>query len=299
MSKPKKPKSKARRIIEWVLIGIFGTLFLIVGAGQIESMVHKDTYFGQPIRFGVGSFIVQTDSMEPEYKVDSAIITYRQDPETIYKNFTSGKTVDITFMDWYMSDTSFDQPTDKASYYNRTDPIRNKDGSLAAIAMTHRLREIHVDASKEVGKGRYHFIVSGINPEGNRSHPGQYQVFTEQYILGVVVLNSNFLGGVFSFVASPWGLFVLLLVPAFYLVIVSTLDIFKAMKEPKEVAAGADKPSSGVADLSQLSEKDKQRLKQEMLNQLLAKKAAEKKAAEEAAKKQEGQEEGKEEDSHE
>ena len=295
MSKTKKPKSKARRIIEWILLGIFGALFLVVGAGQIESMVHKNTYFGQPIRFGVGSFIVQTNSMEPEYMVNTAIITYRYSPDVIYQKFQNGETVDITFMDWYMGNTSFDKPTDSASYYNRTDPIRNKDGSLAAIAMTHRLREVHVDTSKEVGKGRYHFIVAGINPEGQSSHPGQYQVFTEEYILGQVVLHSDFLGGVFGFVASPWGLFVLLLIPAFYLVIVSTLDIFRAMKDPKEATAAESGSVAGgsVADLSQLSEKDRERLKQEMLNQLLAKKAAEK------AQKQREMEAKKEEDSHE
>ena len=270
MARVKRPKSKARKIIEWILIGIVGTLFLVVGAGQIESMIHKETYFSQPIRFGVGSFVVQTNSMEPEYSVGSAIITYRKDPETIYNDFISGKTVDITFMDRYTATTEYSKPTDKASYYDRTTPT--------GVPMTHRLREVHVNPNAEKWKGRYTFIVAGINPEGQAAHPGQYQAFTDTYILGVVVLNSNFLGHVFSFVASPWGLFILLLVPAFYLVIVSTLDIFKAMKEPSEA-----KPAEGpkVESLEGLSDADMKRLKEEMLQKMIADmKKEEKKAPE-------------------
>ena len=61
--KEKKPKSKARKIIEWVLTGIFLVIFAIVGIAQIDGLVNKKKHYGQQIRFGYATFVVQTDSM--------------------------------------------------------------------------------------------------------------------------------------------------------------------------------------------------------------------------------------------
>ena len=257
--KPKKKKSKARVIIEWVGLIFVGGLFLFVLSGQIESMINKQKYYGQPIRFGWGSFVVQTDSMEPDYPVDSAIVTYREEPESIYARFIAGDTIDITFIDGYQQDNEYAYPTDeeKTTFVTKTSPT--------GIPMTHRLRAIHVNESAEVGKGRYYFFVSGINTQGNLSRQGQYQVFPDYFILGVVRFNSPVLGGFYRFIASPWGLFGLLLVPAVYLVVVSVIDIFKAIKEPEEEPAGG--PS--------LSDADKERLKQQMLAEMMRQKALE------------------------
>ena len=65
--KGKKKKSKARVIIEWILTGLFGVLFVTVLVGQIDGMIHANDHYGQQIRLGFGSFVVLTDSMEPEY----------------------------------------------------------------------------------------------------------------------------------------------------------------------------------------------------------------------------------------
>ena len=61
----KKPKSKAVKIIEWVLLGIFLLVFGFLGAAQIDGMVNKNKNNDEEIRFGVGTFIVLTNSMEP------------------------------------------------------------------------------------------------------------------------------------------------------------------------------------------------------------------------------------------
>ena len=101
----------------------------------------------------------------------------------------------------------------------------------------------------------------------------QYQVFTEKELLGIVIVNSNFLGAVFNFVGSPFGLLALLLVPALYLIITSVIDIFKAYKEPEEIPAeGATNSNKGNLDLS---EEDKKRLKEELLEEMLNKKKGE------------------------
>ena len=43
--KEKKPKSKARKIIEWVFTGIFLALFAVVGLAQIDGLVNKKNHY--------------------------------------------------------------------------------------------------------------------------------------------------------------------------------------------------------------------------------------------------------------
>ncbi len=273
----KKPKSKARRIIEWVGFGIIAAIFAFAMVAQVDAMIHKDENWGQQLRFGVGSFVVETNSMEPDYKVDSAIITYKKSPEEIYAQYTTkpDEPIDITFS--YQNYASF-KPTDTTLTVQTNLSVPS---DLYAHAMTHRLREIAVDNTKAVGQGHYIFVVAGINPESSWAL-NQYQVFDERYLLGVVVMNSNALGQVFKFIASPWGLFGLLLIPAFYLVISSTIDIFRTLKEPDEETASS---GTGGGTVSQIADSDRERLKQEMLMQMLEEKRKAKEAKQEEPQK--------------
>ena len=274
----KKPKSKARRIIEWVGFGILGCVFTFALIAQIDAMVHKDENWGQQLRFGVGSFVVKTNSMEPEYKVGSAIITYKKNPTEIFNQWNAdpeNARIDITFT--YREFPSF-IPKD-TTLTKQTNEV--PDRKLYGSPMTHRLREVHEDPTKEVGKGRYIFVVAGINPTEEWA-ADQYQAFSEDYLLGVVVANSDFLGKVFSFIASPWGLFGLLLIPAFYLVISSTADIFRILREPEEETSGGD-GSKKQGTVSVIPDSERERLKQEMLMQMLEEKRKAKQAAKEAA----------------
>ena len=264
--KVKKPKSKTRKIIEWVFTGVFAVLFLIIGIAQIDGMVHKKDHYGQSIRFGYGTFVVQTESMEPKYKVKSAIVTYLEKPKEILMRYAKGETVDLTFFDAYQASNQYTVPSAELH------PELTDRTSATGLPMTHRLQEIKVGED-----GHYYFITAGINTGVSSALDGegrikQYQVFTEKELLGRVVIGSAFLGGVFTFVSSPWGLLVLLLIPAFYLVISSVIDIFKAYKEPEEEYEGqvVDK---GSLDLS---EADKKRLKEELLEEMLSKKKGDK-----------------------
>ena len=280
----KKPKSKARKIVEWVLTGVFVALFAVVGIAQIDGLIHKKDHYNQTIRFGYGTFVVQTDSMEryanrkKVYGVNSAIITYLDNADKIYKDYLAykgtDKHIDVTFCDGCSAYTEYTEPLESPELTTRT-PLSEYP------IITHRVREIHINESAKLGQGKYTFIVSGINPYSkNLGSDGtttvtinQYQVFTEKELLGRVVVGSAFLGGVFSFVSSVWGLLILLLIPAFYLVISSVIDIFKAYKEveePKEASNnGETTNSSGTLELS---EADKKRLKEELLEQMLNKK---------------------------
>ena len=269
--KVKKPKSLARKIIEWVLTGVFGVLFLIVGIAQIDGMVHKKDHYGQLIRFGFSNYIVETNSMEPKYKVKSAVIVYLDDVDKIYSRYQKGEVIDVTFFDAYQIVNEYTYPKDHAELTKRTD--------ATGYPMTHQIKEIHINNTVAKGSGRYIFITAGIN-DGVASATDangkiyQYQAFTEKELLGVVKANSNFLGGVFTFVGSPFGLLALLLVPALYLIITSVIDIFKAYQEPEAETSGAPKETSGNATL-ELSEEDKKRLKEELLEEMLSKKKGE------------------------
>ena len=264
--KVKKPKSKARKIVEWVLTGIFFIAFGIFAAGQIDGMIHKSDNYGQTISFGFGSFVILTDSMEPDYAVDSAIITYREDLNSVYDRYQKSLTdesitIDITFMDVY---NVYTKPESHPNLNDQTNPT--------GAVMTHRLREIHVDETKAYGDGKYTFIVSGINTSEHQSQAGQYQAFTEKQYLGIVQANSKVLGGFYRFISSPWGLLVFLLIPAFYLVVTSVLDIFSAMKDDDSEDNGDDNNKNTPSSLDELSKEDRERLKKEMLEEMLNKK---------------------------
>ena len=269
----KKPKSKARKIIEWVLTGIFLAMFAVVGIAQIDGLVNKNKHYGQQIRFGYATFVVQTDSMVPKYAVKSAIITYLDDVDKIYKDYQAGKEIDVTFFDAYQSHTEYSIPTSNPQLTTRT--------SCTGVPMTHQVKEIHVNEGAKKGEGRYTFITAGINTrstnmgwkEGDPELTiNQYQAFTEKELLGRVVIYSTFLGGVFGFVSSVWGLLILLLIPALYLIITSVIDIFKAYKEPEEATEGSPSGNNENKGNVELSEADKKRLKAELLDQMMNKK---------------------------
>ena len=262
MSKVKKPKSKARTIIEWTLTIIFGSLFLVAGIAQVDGLIHRNEHYGQTLRFGWGSFVVLTDSMEPEYPVNSAIITQLEDPELLWQRYQKGERPDITFQN------GAEYITERPS-----DPHYTVKVTSQAV-FTHRVFEMRVDETVESGKGRYLFFVAGINTQGSAWKESQFQVFTEISILGTVKANSPVLGGFFRIISSPWGLLIFLLIPAGYLVVVSVLDIFKSMKDPEEVT---DTPTTGGGlppvnpddPLAGLSEEDKKRLKEQMLEDMM------------------------------
>lgn len=278
--KVKKPKSKVRKILEWVFTGVFVALFAFFAIGQVTGMIHKKDNYNQTLTYDYGAFVIQTNSMEPEYKVKTAIITHKDSVESIIKRFDKGEKVDLTFWSAYVKNNiEYDYPyyrPGNISYGGIDYQLDGQEPTYPSVgyAITHRLIEYHVEPSRELGKGRYTFVVAGINTEGFLSGINQYQLLTENELLGVVKVNSPVLGGFFKFITSPWGLLVFLLVPAFYLVITSVLDIFKAIKEPEE---GENPPaasgnSSTNSSLDGLSDADRERLKKEMLEQMLNKK---------------------------
>lgn len=268
--KVKKPKSKARKIVEWILFGIFGAACAVVLAANISAMINKKKNYGQSIRFGVGSFVILTDSMEPEINVKDFIITYKEDVKKFDERLKNGETIDVTFMNIKVDAGGFEP--DNENFDHLTDATN--------VPMTHRLREVHINEEKEFGEGHYIFVASGINTQGYDSREGQYQIFTEAQYLGTVKIVSKFLGGTMNFISSPWGLLILLLIPAVYLIVTSSIDIFKAVKEQEEGEANTQVIENKEAQpdrLSKMSNSEKERLKNELLEEMIKEKKENKK----------------------
>lgn len=254
--KVKKEKGKVRKIIEWIFVVLFGAAALFVLAGTISGMIHKDEHYGQSIRFGYGTFRVLTDSMEPEIKTESMLITKAEDVSKFQERLDNNEVIDVTF---------FNAGVD--ANVKPYDPIYTTETVPVGMPMTHRLREVHVQEGVEFGQGKYVFVASGINVNSKKYSPDQYQLFTEKEYLGTVKVSNTFLGGVVGFMSKPWGLIILLLIPAAYLIVTSSIDIFKAVKEEEQKAV--ETSSVEGERLNQLSEKDKQRLKDELLDEML------------------------------
>lgn len=268
----KKPKSKARKIIEWVATIILGLVFCFAAVCNIAKATSKNDY-GYGSAFGYGAYNVLTDSMEPVYKVGTAIITYRDEPEEILKKWNEIKdlnlasdderAINLTFVDAY----SVKVNSGFTEYYEQTGNVKDDAGNY--MVMTHQLFNIKVDATKEEGQGRYQFFVHGINTESeHQSKKGQYQVFTEKELLGVVKMNSAFIGAITKFIGSIWGLLICLLIPCLYLVISSILDLYKAYKmEDGDESTEAKAPEG--TNMDNISEQEYEKLKQQMLNEML------------------------------
>ena len=267
-SKVKKPKSKVRKIIEWVGTIILGIIFLFAAVCNVAKLASRNEY-GEGNAFGYSSYVVLTDSMDPVYPVDTAIITYKEKPEVIIEKWneikdlglepTDEKNINITFMDAYSNAS----PSGNPDYTQQTTPTN--------VVMTHQLFNIKINETTPEGQGKYVFFVHGINLSEHQSGESQYQAFTEKELLGVVKMKSNFVGGISKFLSSVWGLLICLLIPCLYIVITSVLDIFKAYKDDEEeklASEGADGEVSGNK-IENMSEKDYEKLKQEMINEML------------------------------
>ena len=263
--KKKKPKSKIRQIIEWVLFGVFGVACLVVLGANVSGMINKKKNYGQQIRFGYGTFIILTDSMEPQININDLIITKKEDCSKFKQRLDNNEDIVMTF---------FDEPVNVGDFVPDTPAFKEvgHPSDPTYSPMTHKLREVHIDENKKVGEGHYIFVTSGINTMGLNSREGQYQVFTEVQYLGTVKSINPALGRFTSFISSVWGLLILLLIPAGYLIVVSSIDILKAVKTQEEEAAA---PNSGE-HLSKLSDKEREKLKQELLDEMLRQKKGDK-----------------------
>ena len=237
----KKPKSKLRKTLEWVFTGLFLAVFGFFSVMMIVGFASRKDNHNVPNYGGIQVLEVLTDSMEPAYKTKSVVFVKKVKMES----FKEGD--DITFM-YYISSLRKTMP------------------------MTHRLMSIKTP--EETGTGHYEFVAHGINKNSTQCNGDctyQTQTFNENEVLGKVVGHSIVIGAVFNFMTTPWGLLILLLIPALYLIISSVIDIVKAAKDDDETPALEGGGGSGALD--KLSKEDIERLKQDMLNEMIEEKS--------------------------
>ena len=259
--KEKKPKSKIRRIIGWVITGVFGVLIAFSAAILIYSQLGGDGFVGNYM-FPV----VLTDSMGDVYPVGSVLIVEKVDPADVKVGDNVTFKYDIT----------------------PSDGIENK------VNMTHQISNIEYDPQwvGQVGSGYYKFTAHGTNKHSEFCKIGgeygdctnQLQHFREYDLVGRVVRVSPTLTVFYKFVKSPFGLVILILVPCMYLMVTSVIDLFKKIPddEPTPGTAGSGGGTSGgdykpkvyapgENPLAGMSEEDKERLKKQLLDEMLGK----------------------------
>jgi len=269
-----KKKSKVKKICNWIIAGLFGSLLVTLA---IFNLVNKFT--GDGFVFGSQYPMVLTDSMEPEYMVgdvlvinkiknyDDLIEQYRFGDDGIENSeddassvilpgtttLTEGAKIDLTF------------------YYDIT-------GSGKEYSVTHRLSQVIIRDDVEVGNGKYIFTTHGINTNSEQCSPnggdctGQTQTFDETKVIGKVKEVNGFLTIVYTAFTSTWGLLILILIPATYLIITSVIDFVKSMSEKEESPSSTGNTNQSKDNLlQQLSPEDLERLKKELLNELLEK----------------------------
>ena len=255
--KPKKPKSKARKIIEWVITGVFAALLVGVGVIQIINKTSKSQNV-----FGPQYQKVLTDSMSPVYKVNDIIVVEKTSAKDLYKRVNEKhQEVDLSF------------------YWKVNGEIRS---------MTHRLQTVTYSETPQIDpisgtEYHYTFVAHGINTRSEFCKIGdeygdcttQTQTFHEDSIIGRVTRKSY----IMTFTTSIWGLLVLLLIPCLYLVVACVYDLCKALDEKEEPANGevvaeVDENGNPIKKdpLAGLSEKEKEKLKKQMLDEMLGKK---------------------------
>lgn len=247
--KQEEKKSKGKKILDWIIYGVFGVCIAFCALVFISQKLNNGYVFDYMFP------AVATDSMDPVYPVGSVLIVKKVNPADIKEGD------DVTFM------------------YN----VEELGGPTK---VTHRIFYVSKNPNKPVGEGHYIFKAHGINKESERCKIGdsawdctdQYQEFSEIDLLGRVEGKSNVFGFVFTIVQSPWGLIGMILVPSFYLIITSVVDIFKKLPDEDELnkqdmsvenrltaLATDDDPLAG------LTEEEKLKLKKELLDEIMGK----------------------------
>ena len=264
--KEKKPKSKARKIVERILTVVTLVLLGFVGVSLLTGMIFKKNTV--PMMFNsIGTCYVLTDSMEPVYPQKTTIIVQNASAKELIERYQKGETVDVTFQNYNIN------PGPDSSI-----PEGKSQLIVTNMIMTHRMIGYYINDGVPEGQGKYLIYAAGINDQSDTGRLAQYQVLDERLLVGRVIGKSQFLGFMTGLITSVWGLLILLLIPSFYMIITSVLDIFKHYNEPDEEVSGdvvSTQDGEGSASpqdgdvLAGISEKEKERLKQELLDEML------------------------------
>ena len=270
----KTRKNRVKKIINWIITGFFAAL---IGGLVIFNLVNK--YSGNDYIFGAQYPMVLTDSMEPEYMVGDVLVIKKIDHfDTLVDQYRAGDDGILSTEDDATSVVIGDQET--LTNGATIDLTFNYDiaGIGEEYSVTHRLSQIVIYNNTDEGEGKFSFTCHGINTDSEQCSTNggdcttQTQTFNETKVIGEVRGVSTFLTFVYKIFTSVWGLLILILIPALYLIITSVIDIVNTLngKEEKAPSPSIDQDLKDNA-LTNLSDEDKERLKKDLLEELLKK----------------------------
>lgn len=216
----KKEKRKVSEIIKTILFAFF----ILLATGCVTfSIIAKKAGKDSPMSlFGHQSMIVLTDSMGKcdetdvsSYKIKSipvkSMVFIENVPENEEKAYT-----------WYSNVQVGDVLTFKYVFDRQ-------------VTVTHRVIEIEPTTYEET-KG-FIFKLMGDNKTSG-SNPGVQIINTAKespnYVIGKVTGQSIFLGNALSFIKTPWGISIFILLPAFGLLIYEVINISRIVSSNRK-----------------------------------------------------------------
>ena len=270
----KTRKNRVKKIINWIITGFFAVL---IGGLVVFNLVNK--YSGNDYIFGAQYPMVLTDSMEPKYMVGDVLIIKKIDHfDDLIDQYRAGDDGILSTEDDAASVIVGDQET--LTNGATIDLTFNYDiaGTGKEYSVTHRLSQIVIYDNINEGEGKFSFTCHGINTDSEQCSTSggdctnQTQVFNETKVIGEVKGVSPFLTFVYKVFTSIWGLLILILIPALYLIITSVIDIVSTLnKKEEEVPSQSTNEDLKGDVLINLSDEDKERLKKDLLEELLEK----------------------------
>ena len=221
-------KKTKKTLISRLITYIFGGFIALLLIFQISGSISAQSNYGVPSFFGYQTLIVLTDSMEPEVKVDDAIIVKKVDLSTI------------------MASTTIEaKDGDVITFFRRAD----------GLVVTHRV----IDVTFE--NNQYYFKALGDNlnaqtcPTGGCNPDIHYDIVEGRDVLGVMVGKSPFFGQVVSVSTNPLVIAGVAIIPLFYVFISSVADIVKHSK----MKPGEFEPET-ISDFEEIKRQEKLKL---------------------------------------
>lgn len=242
-----KPKRKGS-LISNILAGITGAFVVLLLGLQIYGQISAPKNFGVPVYGDKQVLVVLTDSMEPSYKVGTALFVEKiKDYSKIVPSSTlEAKDGDVlTFFS-----TRFGAP------------------------VTHRVVSSEVDAN-----GDYVFYTLGDNLDAESCHivydgpcdPERSQDrVLQKDILGKVIGQSPGFGKVYSVMSKSYFILLFAIVPLFFVFFTSIVDLVKQLKPEREARAAHDELEIEIAKIKEQEklkayiEYEKEKMRQEL-----------------------------------
>lgn len=206
-----KTKKKGNKKVSTVLTNISVAIVLFLIVLQIVSSILAVSNFGVPRIGDYQVLVVLTDSMEPSYKVGTAVFVKKVPLDTI------------------MPSSSIEAHDGDTITFYRT---------LDKKVITHRVIEVietdGVYSFKTLGDNLH----AGTCPTGGCIPTVHFDYVEARYVIGKVIGQSRIFGTIYYVASNPWFIAVFAVIPLLIVLIASIKDLGKQVKELKKDGEG-------------------------------------------------------------